>query len=116
MHDINTYIKTNFNFEIKTISIDPIVPIALIFNELISNSIKHFDKINENLIITIEFKNINNNNVVLDYSDNGTWNETTKKNTLGLELINALTKQINGKMKLTKHPSTLFNFEFENVL
>ena len=116
MHDINTSIKTNFNFEIKTISIDPVVPIALIFNELISNSIKHFDKINENLIISIEFKNINNNNVVLDYSDNGTWNETTKKNTLGLELINALTKQINGKMKLTKHPSTLFNFEFENVL
>jgi two-component sensor histidine kinase len=116
MHNLNTSIKTNFNFEFKTISIDPIVPMALIFNELISNSIKHFTKKNENLIITIEFKNINNNNVILNYSDNGTWNETTKKKTLGLELINALTKQINGKVKLTKHPSTLFNFEFENVL
>lgn len=116
MHNLNTSIKTNFNFEIKSISIDPIVPMALIFNELISNSIKHFNKQDENLIITIEFKELKSNTIQLDYADNGTWNENVEKNTLGIELITALTKQINGKMNLTKKPFTQFHFEFENVM
>jgi two-component sensor histidine kinase len=116
MHNINTSIQTKFNFEIKSISIDPIVPMALIFNELISNSIKHFNKQNQNLIITIEFKNIDSNKLHLYYSDNGSWVENNKKNTLGFELIQALTKQINGKMLLTKEPKTIYKFEFEDVI
>ena len=116
MHELNSQIETNFNFNVKSIQLDPIVPLALIINELISNSIKHFNNKNQNLVISIEFKNIENNKVQLDYSDNGTWIENTKKNTLGIELITALTKQIKGKMNFIKHPNTIFKFEFENVV
>lgn len=114
MHDLNTDIETNFNFEIDTITIDTIVPLALIFNELISNSIKHFDNKTNSLIINIEFKSIKENKLQLNYSDNGKWVENNKKNTLGIDLINALTKQINGKMILNKFPTTEFNFEFDS--
>jgi two-component sensor histidine kinase len=116
MYELNTRIETKFNFNVKSIQLEPIVPLALIINELISNSIKHFNKKKENLVISIEFKNIENNKVQLDYSDNGTWIENTQKNTLGLELITALTKQIKGKMNFIKHPNTIFKFEFENVV
>lgn len=114
MHDLNTDIETNFNFEIESITIDTIVPLALIFNELISNSIKHFDNKTNSLIINIEFKSIKENKLQLNYSDNGKWVENNKKNTLGIDLINALTKQINGKMILNKFPTTEFNFEFDS--
>ncbi|MFN5444744.1 MAG: sensor histidine kinase [Crocinitomicaceae bacterium] len=114
MHDLNTDIETNFNFEIDSITIDTIVPLALIFNELISNSIKHFDNKTNSLIINIEFKSIKENKLQLNYSDNGKWVENNKKNTLGIDLINALTKQINGKMILNKFPTTEFNFEFDS--
>jgi two-component sensor histidine kinase len=114
MHDLNTDIVTNFNFEIDSITIDTIVPLALIFNELISNSIKHFDNKTNSLIINIEFKSIKENKLQLNYSDNGKWVENNKKNTLGIDLINALTKQINGKMILNKFPKTEFNFEFDS--
>lgn len=114
MHDLNTDIETNFNFEIDSITIDTIVPLALIFNELISNSIKHFDNKTNSLIINIEFKSIKENKLQLNYSDNGKWVENNKKNTLGIDLINALTKQINGKMILNKFPKTEFNFEFDS--
>ena len=114
MHDLNTDIETNFNFEIDSITIDTIVPLALIFNELIFNSIKHFDNKTNSLIINIEFKSIKENKLQLNYSDNGKWVENNKKNTLGIDLINALTKQINGKMILNKFPKTEFNFEFDS--
>lgn len=116
MYDLKRSVETNFNFEIKTIPIDPIVPMALIFNELISNSIKHFNGSKNHLVLNIEFKVIFPNKLQLNYSDNGAWVENSKKNTLGLELIDALTKQINGKMLLIKHPKTSFIFEFENVI
>lgn len=116
MHELNTEIETNFNFEIDSITLDTIVPLALIFNELISNSIKHFNHSENQLIIEIEFKKMNEKKLQLNYSDNGKWIENNKKNTLGIDIIHALTKQINGNLTLTKSPKTMFNFEFDITL
>jgi two-component sensor histidine kinase len=116
MSEISNKIKIDFQFQLKSIKLKPIIPLALIFNELISNSIKHFDLDRDELNIKVDFKYSGEKNLMLVYSDNGTWKEETKKNSLGLELISALTKQIDGKMELAKTPETKYTFEFQNII
>jgi len=116
MQDYNRDIETNFSFEMNSIQLDPIIPLALIFNELISNSIKHFKNYDKQLVIDISFKKRDKKILQLIYSDNGTWIENEKKNTLGIELITALTLQLNGKINLQKKPKTKFEFEFEGLI
>jgi two-component sensor histidine kinase len=116
MSEINSKIEIDFKFQLNSIKLKPIVPLALIFNELISNSIKHFDTLKDKLNISVEFKHSGQNNLMLIYSDNGQWKESTSKNSLGLELINALTKQIDGNVILDKVPSTKYTFEFQNII
>jgi two-component sensor histidine kinase len=116
MSEINSKINIDFEFQLNSIKLKPIIPLALIFNELISNSIKHFDIEKENLQIKVEFKYSGQNNLMLIYHDNGTWKEKNNKKSLGLELIAALTKQIDGTMQLIKEPETKYTFEFQNII
>jgi two-component sensor histidine kinase len=59
-------------------------------------------------------KNTENDTLVFTYSDNGVWVETTNKNTFGLELIEALIHQIEGKMEIMRVPNTSFVFTMKN--
>ncbi len=113
-HIENSQIKLHLDFTIEHTKLKPIVPIAMIFNELISNSLKHGKRTNEELVIHFSMKNTENDTLVFTYSDNGTWVETTNKNTFGLELIEALIHQIEGKMEIIRTPSTLFTFTMKN--
>lgn len=116
LNELNFNIKTKLNFQVESINIEPIVPLALILNELISNSIKHFDSSINQLSIEIELNTKDLNSMVLIYSDNGRWGNTEEKKTLGLELIETLTKQINGTLEIFKTPKTQFCFIFRNIL
>lgn len=72
-----------------------VVPFGLIINELISNSIKH--GILEKGSIFIRSKQIGND-IVLEYSDNGIGFAPGYKKGFGLELIETLVDQIDGKL------------------
>lgn len=105
--DINIYV----NSEIENIKTKSLVPLALIFNELISNSIKHAfsSKISGEIKILI----INNDtHITLEYSDNGDWKSTPKSNSFGLELIDSLTDQLSGKFERIISNGTHYNFVF----
>lgn len=113
-HIENDQIKLHLDFNIEKTKLKPIVPIAMIFNELISNSLKHGKRTNEELVIHFSMKNTENDTLVFTYSDNGVWVETTNKNTFGLELIEALIHQIEGKMEIMRVPNTSFIFTMKN--
>ncbi len=113
-HIENDQIKLHLDFNIEKTKLKPIVPIAMIFNELISNSLKHGKRTNEELVIHFTMKNTENDALVFTYSDNGIWVETTNKNTFGLELIEALIQQIEGKMEIIREPKTSFIFTMKN--
>lgn len=108
-------IQLNITVEIKKIKLKPIIPFALIFNELISNSIKHNTHKDGILEIKVKLTIDNNDTIHFDYSDNGDWVENKNENSFGLELINALTMQINGKLTHTISPVTNFYIEFQNI-
>ncbi|PCJ28323.1 MAG: hypothetical protein COA97_01440 [Flavobacteriales bacterium] len=100
-------IKFDIASEINKIGLKTIVPLGLLINELLSNSIKHaFVKIEEG-IINIKVLESNNDDFILIYSDNGTWVEPPKDYTgFGLGLIQTLTEQLEGNFTRNKSEYT----------
>jgi two-component sensor histidine kinase len=113
-HDIEDYIQkiaqsliklhTNpvdfkSNIVKKGVQIDVAVPMGILINELISNSIKHAKSDNELQIILEIFEE--NNCLKIIYKDNGDVNELIiKKDNLGLFIIKNMIKQLNGQFEV----------------
>lgn len=106
-------IELEINCEIDQVASKSLVSIALIFNELISNSIKHAFHETEVGKIEIEILKLENQTILINYHDNGKWNAASKKGSFGLELIETLCEQLSGSMELTRDPSASYKFEFE---
>lgn len=76
------------------LKVDKALPLGLILNELITNSIKHAE--NESLILDLKL-NLINDKIELSYSDNGTVFEfDSNKDSLGLLIIEGMVKQLKG--------------------
>ena len=85
-----------------------IAPLALIINELISNSLKH--AFNGDGEISIKFNPLQDGRFELIYSDNGTWKER-KEGAFGLQLIDIFTEQLDGEFKReTTNEETTYRF------
>lgn len=115
-YSFSAEIKLTIESELKSIDSKNIVPISLLFNELISNSIKHaFTNVTEPRIAIRIIKNLVTNKYELYYSDNGTWKENTGKS-FGTELINTMTEQLNGEYTLNKgKDGTYYTFTFTQL-
>jgi two-component sensor histidine kinase len=92
------------------LNIETVIPCGLIINELISNSLKYaFPNRNGELKISLKSKE---DNYELIISDNGIGfpEELDFKNTdsLGLQLVNTLTNQIDSKITLDSRYGTKF--------
>ena len=90
--------KIQFNSKINDIflNVNSAVPLGILINELISNSIKHAKFRGEFLIIDITINKINNS-IIIEYEDNGIGFKTKpNKSTLGLFIIENMIRQING--------------------
>lgn len=99
--------------EVSSINIKSIVPLGLILNELVTNSLKHaFEKVSESQIsLSI---NSRGNTIYMKYADNGIWkNEQENVFTFGLELLSALTEQLDG---CYKRENSTFTFTFSDLL
>ncbi len=99
------------------ITIDKAVPCSLIVNELISNSLKHAFPGDRKGAITIRFGlDTGKGEYTLDYADNGVGLppglDIKTLNTLGMRLINGLTKQLGGTLDLVKEEGTHFRIGF----
>ena len=94
-----------------------VVPLALIFNELITNSLKYAFANEDSPEIHIQLKSTNETKFTLTYIDNGTWKEAPENyNSLGLELIEIFTEQLEGKMIRTCLPNeTKYQFNLEII-
>lgn len=107
--------KVELRLEIQTeeIGTRTIVPLALIINELVSNSLKHaFEDSGE---IVIKFHSSAPGRLSLEYADSGTWNERTSSG-FGLQLIDIFTEQLEGHYELQKSKDgTRYLFEFTDL-
>lgn len=106
---INTRIISN----ISAIHPKDLVPIALIFNELLTNSIKHAFKDRDEGLIIIEANINDDNSVSMIYSDDGEWIEPVKNyESIGMELIHSFVDQLDGTMNTDRSNGTTYTIEF----
>ncbi|RKX87023.1 MAG: hypothetical protein DRP58_03680, partial [Spirochaetes bacterium] len=97
-------IKSVINMEEIFLDINIAVPIGLISNELLTNSVKHAFLEIESPEIMIAMQIEKSNSLYLKIEDNGSGfselHNLNKTDTLGFELVSALTKQINGDYEI----------------
>ncbi len=86
------------DFQLK---LESIVPLGLMINELISNSLKHaFNQSSKGEIVIVLQET--ENGFYLKYSDDGTWvNDELLVQGFGLDLVQLLAEQLNGILKRT---------------
>jgi PAS domain S-box-containing protein len=86
------------------IEIDQAIPCGLIVNELVSNALKHAFPDNRTGEISIEFHREEGGRFTLKVADNGVGMpeglDFTKTDTLGLQLVNTLARQLRGEVRI----------------
>ncbi|MGZ7044651.1 MAG: histidine kinase dimerization/phosphoacceptor domain -containing protein, partial [Methanobacterium sp.] len=116
---ISDHIKTEITVPKMVFSIETSIPLGLVINEIISNSLKYAFKGVDNPKISVLLKSLGGNKYKLDISDNGIGfpENIDYKNTssLGLQLVNALVDQIEGEIKLVEGKGTHFEITFNDL-
>jgi PAS domain S-box-containing protein len=117
--------KNEITLDLKTtkvwVDLDTAIPLGLIINEIITNSLKHGIKPGKNGVISVNFEKINEESLKLIIGDNGigTTNIIEKNNesTLGIMLINSLVEQLDGTIEQLKDtPGTVYEIIFKQVI
>lgn len=112
-HNVN--IRLKFDLEEKEYGIDTLIPLGLIINEVLSNSIKHafYERTEGNIWISIHSQD---NISSMSIKDDGIGADLTfdelKEDSLGLELIDSLTDQLDGKLELNTDNGFEYSFHF----
>jgi PAS domain S-box-containing protein len=111
-------ITTNLQLEDVNLNIETIIPLGLIINEIVTNSVKYaFPQGNGK--ITIKLKKGKGDEYNLIIRDNGIGIpeniDIEKTETLGLKLVNVLTSQIDGQIKLDRTKGTQFKITFKEL-
>jgi two-component sensor histidine kinase len=122
MHLFSSYginpevIKLDMDIRGISLDINKAIPCGLILNELVSNSIKHAFPDGRGGEIGIVMHPINGDEVELIVSDDGIGFpegvDFRDTETLGLELVNMLTRQLAGEIELDKNGGTRFKIIF----
>jgi len=108
--------RVNLNLAMKTLDldIDTAVPLGLIINELLTNTIKYAFPKNDTGTITIKLEKQKKNMLHLEVADDGVGKSQIIQGTgFGSQLISLLTRQLNGTMKEENQNGTTFIFDFQ---
>ncbi len=115
----NKRIKINSSLNHISFGLDTAIPCGLIINELLSNSIKHGFNGSRSGEIDIEIKNIKDGKYMLSVADNGVGLpaefKTQNGKGMGMQLVKALTNQLDGKINICNGKGTRFEIEFEEA-
>jgi two-component sensor histidine kinase/PAS domain-containing protein len=110
-------IQVIMNIEDINLNIETSIPLGLIINELVTNCVKYaFPKMDGT--ITIELKTMNDE-IELNINDNGIGLpldiDLENSETLGLQLVNNLTSQIDGHVDIDRSHGTNFKITFKEI-
>lgn len=111
-------VKLNMDMESILLDINISIPLGLIVNELVSNCMKYAFPDGREGIIDIKLKSNDGKNTLI-VSDNGIGlsDDIDFKNTdsLGLQLVNSLTNQIDAEIELDVNHGTEFKIKFNEL-
>ncbi|MCF7915832.1 MAG: PAS domain S-box protein [Spirochaetaceae bacterium] len=113
--------NANFKLDIQNLSLNitKAVPIGLIINELLSNACTHAFTEKQEAIISISLRKKDAGMCALRFHDNGCGLpdnfDISSQSSLGLNLINILTQQIDGGLRCFNEEGATFYIEFPNA-
>ena len=113
-------IEYKLEIEIIELSMDEAIPLALVINELLTNSYKHAFPNRSDGNITIVLKEIENNTILLEFFDNGVGMPSEiiphELDSLGMQLIYDLVEgQLKGEVKLESTNGTRYRIVFNRI-
>lgn len=113
-------IKQEIHIENIILSIDKSIPLGLIINELVTNSLKYAFIGREEGIFKIEIKRFDSGNIKIIISDDGIGMpkdfDIKKSNSLGLRLVQTLVDQLEGTFIWNSNEGAEFTIEFNESL
>lgn len=118
-----SYGSKNINIKLKTepidLNIETAIPLGLIINELVSNSLKYAFPNNQKGKITISLSP-ENKEYTLIINDNGiglpqNMDFKNTESSLGLQLVNLLVAQLEGNIELNKNKGTKYTIKFKEI-
>ncbi len=118
--------EQSVQYEIKTevgkIGLKTLIPVGLLVNELVSNSLKHAFSDTTDARIQIEIQKEGENYLRISYFDNGVWKDQGGNSSFGLVLIDTLIEQLEGSKEIrtgengTTYSIVVLNFEEKDIL
>ncbi len=112
-------ISLKLNIENVRLDVETSIPLGLILNELLTNALKHAFPDERKGEILVELESEGDGKFKLIVSDNGIGfpEDLDYKNTpsLGMQLVNSLTDQIEGELHLHRNNGTSFTVIFRNI-
>jgi two-component system, sensor histidine kinase PdtaS len=95
------------------VDVDTAVPLGLIVNELLTNTLKYAFPDGQKGEVNIKLEKTATGDLHLEVSDNGIGkNGTTQGTGFGSQLVQLLTRQLNGTMREEVHGGTVVHFDF----
>jgi len=111
------HLNVNFKLSIinKELPIEKLVAIGVICSELFTNSVKYAFTNTSAACIYVSVTEEKDNTLLLTVKDNGTENvpeNTTKRSSLGMRLIDIFSRQLNGTYSIDRSKGYLFQLKF----
>jgi two-component sensor histidine kinase len=118
-YSIDKHISLDLKVTVDKLSIDTLIPMGLIINELITNSIKHAFEGKNAGKISVFLGTTEDRRYKLIISDNGLGIQSgasiDKPSTMGMELIRILVAQIDGTIERRRQKGTSFLILFQGI-
>lgn len=112
-------IKVDIDMKEVELDIDTAVPVGLIVNELMTNSLKYAFPNGKKGSIKLSLENLDKDNLSLKISDNGigkSLNTKAKGTGFGTQLVDLLTRQIDGKLIQEVNNGTIISINFKRQM
>jgi len=110
-------IRMDFDCEDIQLGIDTAIPLGLIINELVTNSLKHAFSGRDQGTITIQLRQKNQGYVLVVADDGvGMDNQDWEAGpTLGMKLVSGLVRQLDGQMEIENQNGTRISIHFQQI-
>jgi len=113
---VDKNIKLNINIEPVNLMMRTLVPLGLIINEMITNSLKHGFKNSSEGEISVKIGHIDGVRYEMIIGDDGSGMEKGKKSKgIGVKLVEIFTKQLNGTLEQLDMPGAVFKLTFDKI-
>lgn len=113
-------VRYEIRVEVSHFTVDTLIPLGLLVNEVVTNSLKYAFKGKESGLITVILEPVTERLCRLVISDDGVGFDQDsgreQQGSIGMELIETFVSQMDGEMKLSSENGTRLEVEFAPIL